>query len=168
LCLLCVATQSPNGFDKTGPYRARFILEALTDLRSRLRDAGSDLVVRIGKPGKQQDGHQRIMLKRRALQQRRITAAERSVFVQLRNPGPIVSTCRNREPCFSSSILLNAAALAGLRACRAAEDVLPQLVRSVGAGSVYCYGEVTAEEVKMESAVARALDKAGAALKVRR
>lgn len=43
--------QSPNGFDKTGPYRARFILEALSDLRSRLRDAGSDLVVRIGKPG---------------------------------------------------------------------------------------------------------------------
>jgi hypothetical protein len=51
--------------------------------------------------------------------------------------------------------------------CPAAEDVLPQLARSVGAGSVYCYGEVTAEEVKMESAVARALDKAGAALKVR-
>lgn len=47
----CPYTQSPNGFDKTGPYRARFILEALSDLRSRLRDAGSDLVVRIGKPG---------------------------------------------------------------------------------------------------------------------
>lgn len=43
--------QSPNGFDKTGPYRARFILEALHDLRNRLRDAGSDLLVRIGKPG---------------------------------------------------------------------------------------------------------------------
>lgn len=43
--------QSPNGFDKTGPYRARFILEALADLRNKLRDAGSDLVLRIGKPG---------------------------------------------------------------------------------------------------------------------
>lgn len=50
---ICCTAQSPNGFDKTGPYRARFILEALTDLRSRLRDAGSDLVVRIGKPGEQ-------------------------------------------------------------------------------------------------------------------
>jgi len=43
--------QSPNGFDKTGPYRARFILDALTDLRRRLRDAGSELVVRVGRPG---------------------------------------------------------------------------------------------------------------------
>lgn len=88
--------KSPNGFDKTGPYRARFILDALTDLRRRLRDAGSELVVRVGRP----------------------------------------------------------------------EDVLPQLARAVGAGSVYCHGEVTAEEVKVETGVARALDKAGAALKV--
>jgi len=48
----------------------------------------------------------------------------------------------------------------------APEDVLPQLARAVGAGSVYCHGEVTAEEVKVETGVARALDKAGAALKV--
>lgn len=47
------------------------------------------------------------------------------------------------------------------------EDVLPQLARAVGAGGVYCYGEVTGEEVRMEAAVARALDKAGASLKVR-
>lgn len=47
-----------------------------------------------------------------------------------------------------------------------AEDVLPQLARAVGAGGVYCYGEVTGEEVQMEAAVARALDKAGASLKV--
>lgn len=52
-CLHCLQllTQSPNGFDKTGPYRAKFILEALGDLRDRLRAAGSDLLVRIGKPG---------------------------------------------------------------------------------------------------------------------
>jgi deoxyribodipyrimidine photolyase len=50
--LLCFSNQqSPNGFDKTGPYRARFILEALGDLRDRLRAAGSDLLVRLGKPG---------------------------------------------------------------------------------------------------------------------
>eukprot|EP00775_Hariotina_reticulata_P004335 gene4335-4588_t len=88
--------QSVNGFDKTGPYRARFILEALADLRRRLRDAGSDLLVRLGKP----------------------------------------------------------------------EDILPQLVSAVGAGAVYCHGEVTQEEVGVEAAVSRALDKAGAALKV--
>lgn len=49
---LCLhPAQSPSGFDKTGPYRARFILEALADLRARLREAGSDLLVRLGKPG---------------------------------------------------------------------------------------------------------------------
>lgn len=47
-------TQSRNGFDKTGPYRARFILEALADLRSRLRDAGSDLILRVGRPGERE------------------------------------------------------------------------------------------------------------------
>lgn len=52
--------------------------------------------------------------------------------------------------------------------CVSAEDVLPQLARAVGAGGVYCHGEVTAEEVKVEDTVAQALDKAGAALKVRR
>jgi deoxyribodipyrimidine photolyase len=51
LLLLLLCSQSPTGFDKTGPYRAHFILDALADLRTRLRDAGSDLVVRIGKPG---------------------------------------------------------------------------------------------------------------------
>eukprot|EP00878_Enallax_costatus_P001665 GHUV01001818.1.p1 GENE.GHUV01001818.1~~GHUV01001818.1.p1 ORF type:complete len:492 (+),score=141.61 GHUV01001818.1:197-1672(+) len=88
--------KSPNGFDKTGPYRARFILEALHDLKARLQEAGSDLVVRIGKP----------------------------------------------------------------------EVVLPELSRAIGAGAVYCHGEVTAEECAVESDVKKALDKAGAALKV--
>jgi hypothetical protein len=32
---------------------------------------------------------------------------------------------------------------------------------------VYCHGEVTAEDAKVEGAVSKALDKAGAALKVR-
>ena len=51
LVLVLLLLQSPSGFDKTGPYRARFILEALHDLRGRLREAGSELLVRIGKPG---------------------------------------------------------------------------------------------------------------------
>lgn len=38
------------GFPKTGPFRARFLLESLSDLRQRLRDKGSELIVRIGKP----------------------------------------------------------------------------------------------------------------------
>jgi len=37
-------------YEKTGGYRTRFRLEAVADLRSRLREAGSDLVVRIGSP----------------------------------------------------------------------------------------------------------------------
>lgn len=34
----------------TGPYRARFLTEAVADLRQRLRAAGSELVVRQGRP----------------------------------------------------------------------------------------------------------------------
>ena len=37
------------GFRKTGVHRARFLLEAVADLRRRLRDLGSDLVVRVGR-----------------------------------------------------------------------------------------------------------------------
>jgi len=42
--------RSPQGYDRTGPYRASFLLQAVEDLRERLRAAGSELVVRIGKP----------------------------------------------------------------------------------------------------------------------
>ncbi|MFC7128117.1 DASH family cryptochrome [Haloferax chudinovii] len=37
-------------FEKTGAHRVRFRLESLTDLRSSLRDRGSDLLVREGRP----------------------------------------------------------------------------------------------------------------------
>ena len=37
------------GFPKTGPHRARFAVETVADLRARLRDLGSDLVVRAGR-----------------------------------------------------------------------------------------------------------------------
>eukprot|EP00198_Chlamydomonas_reinhardtii_P003660 XP_001692996.1 CPH-like protein [Chlamydomonas reinhardtii] len=47
---VCLLPQTPSGFDRTGPGRARFLLEAVADLRQRLRDAGSDLVVRLGRP----------------------------------------------------------------------------------------------------------------------
>lgn len=38
------------GFRKTGPYRARFIIESIGDLRQALRDRQADLIVRQGKP----------------------------------------------------------------------------------------------------------------------
>lgn len=38
------------GFDKTGTFRAQFLLESLQVLRERLRSKGSELIVRIGKP----------------------------------------------------------------------------------------------------------------------
>jgi len=39
-------TRVGPGFRKTGPHRAAFLLQALADLRGRLRKLGSDLVVR--------------------------------------------------------------------------------------------------------------------------
>lgn len=38
------------GFSKTGPFRMRFLLESLRDLRANLRQRGADLVVRRGRP----------------------------------------------------------------------------------------------------------------------
>ncbi|EPQ30218.1 uncharacterized protein PFL1_02334 [Pseudozyma flocculosa PF-1] len=38
------------GFWKTGGFRTRFISESVYDLRSRLRDVGSDLMIRFGMP----------------------------------------------------------------------------------------------------------------------
>lgn len=38
------------GFPKTGSYRAQFLRESVADLRQSLRQRGSDLVVRQGKP----------------------------------------------------------------------------------------------------------------------
>ncbi|EPS71388.1 hypothetical protein M569_03368, partial [Genlisea aurea] len=45
--------KSSSGFDKTGPYRANFLIESVADLRDNLRSRGSDLIVRIGKPEKE-------------------------------------------------------------------------------------------------------------------
>ncbi|KAH7372536.1 hypothetical protein KP509_17G008500 [Ceratopteris richardii] len=42
--------KSSSGFDKTGPYRAKFLLECVSNLRDNLRARGSELVVRVGKP----------------------------------------------------------------------------------------------------------------------
>ncbi len=39
-----------GGFAKTGRYRARFILESVQALRTRFRELGLDLYIRIGKP----------------------------------------------------------------------------------------------------------------------
>jgi len=38
------------GFEKTGKFRAKFIMESVADLRENLRKSGSDLIIRIGKP----------------------------------------------------------------------------------------------------------------------
>lgn len=40
------------GFEKTGRYRAQFLLESVHDLRASLRERGSDLIVRFGQPEK--------------------------------------------------------------------------------------------------------------------
>ncbi|XP_058770289.1 blue-light photoreceptor PHR2 [Vicia villosa] len=42
--------KSSSGFDKTGPFRATFLIESVSDLRRNLKARGSDLVVRVGKP----------------------------------------------------------------------------------------------------------------------
>ena len=42
--------RSPQGYDRTGPYRASFLIQAVQDLRNRLQSLGSELVVRIGNP----------------------------------------------------------------------------------------------------------------------
>ncbi|PSR94754.1 Blue-light photoreceptor like [Actinidia chinensis var. chinensis] len=42
--------KSASGFDKTGPYRATFVIESVSNLRKNLQARGSDLVVRMGKP----------------------------------------------------------------------------------------------------------------------
>mgnify|MGYP000459529068 CR=1 FL=1 len=41
---------TPNGFPKTGKYRAQFIIESVHDLRASLKKLGSNLIVRVGKP----------------------------------------------------------------------------------------------------------------------
>ena len=38
------------GFPRTGPFRAKFIIESVNDLRNSLKSLGSDLIVRVGDP----------------------------------------------------------------------------------------------------------------------
>ena len=40
----------PLGFTKTGPFRTSFLIETVISLRTALRQRGSDLLVRVGKP----------------------------------------------------------------------------------------------------------------------
>lgn len=42
--------KTPLGFHKTNARRAQFLIESVADLRANLRQLGSDLVVRVGKP----------------------------------------------------------------------------------------------------------------------
>ncbi len=41
---------TPLGYPKTGPFRAKFLLETLQDLRHHLQKIGSDLIIRQGLP----------------------------------------------------------------------------------------------------------------------
>jgi len=41
---------TPYGFQKTGSFRAQFLLESVADLQHKLREKGIDLVIRMGKP----------------------------------------------------------------------------------------------------------------------
>lgn len=41
---------SPWGTVKTGAFRAKFLLEAVADLKQRLKGIGSDLIVAVGAP----------------------------------------------------------------------------------------------------------------------
>lgn len=85
---------TPYGFAKTGAYRAQFLIESLTDLRHSLRQLGSDLVVRRGKP----------------------------------------------------------------------EEIIPQLVRELDIDAVYYHEEATDEELKVENALDKNLEKLGVEL----
>lgn len=42
--------KTASGFPKYGPYRSRFVLESLEDLRAQLREKGSELIILHGKP----------------------------------------------------------------------------------------------------------------------
>ena len=42
--------RSKHGYDRTGPFRASFLIQSVADLRQRLKKAGSDLLVRVGRP----------------------------------------------------------------------------------------------------------------------
>ena len=42
--------KTPFGFQKTGPFRAQFLLESVAHLRTALQEKGIDLIIRQGKP----------------------------------------------------------------------------------------------------------------------
>lgn len=42
--------KTTHGFRKTEKFRARFIIESVTDLRNNLKSRGANLIVRVGKP----------------------------------------------------------------------------------------------------------------------
>ncbi len=53
-CLYCFDprhfAKTSFGFAKTGAFRAKFLIESVTNLRESLRSLNSDLIIRIGKP----------------------------------------------------------------------------------------------------------------------
>ena len=53
-CIYCFDPRhyadAPYGFPKSDAFRAQFLIESVTDLRQKLRELGSELIVRVGKP----------------------------------------------------------------------------------------------------------------------
>ena len=43
-------TKDQWGFDRIGPFRMQFIVECLTDLKEHLKEVGSDLIIKRGRP----------------------------------------------------------------------------------------------------------------------
>lgn len=166
--------KSASGFDKTGPHRARFVLDSLEDLRQRLREAGSDLVVR-----------------KDAAVSWDVCRGLSAVLLMLCS---VLSLIRWRMHCSSCcsehrgalhcgrAYLPQQVATSGCFALwplldphphghgtqvriGRPEEVLPALARESGAGAVYCHSEVSCEDSRLEGATAAALDAAGCELR---
>ncbi|CAN8067863.1 unnamed protein product [Agarophyton chilense] len=71
------------GFQKTGKYRAQFLIESVEDLRKSLRAKGSDLIVRIGHPEKLIPELCRSMSCRNVFVHKEVTHEEQQVEVAL-------------------------------------------------------------------------------------
>ncbi|GJP54714.1 hypothetical protein CLOM_g13765 [Closterium sp. NIES-68] len=83
--------KSASGFDRTGPHRARFLLQCVAALRASLRVRGSDLVVRVGRPEEVLVRVARAVGAQAVLLQQEVTAeetdVERTVAAQLKEEG---------------------------------------------------------------------------------
>lgn len=73
----------PSGIAKTGAFRARFLLEALADLRAHCRRLGGDLLIRQGMPETELPTLARQLAASRLLFHEEVASEERSVEVNV-------------------------------------------------------------------------------------